>query len=84
MQFVRLRAVAAASRTKRFLSPRLFRFLSGANPVGAFRNVPGLQNTFEVFTRVRPDNSLECLTERSLGLVTHRPSDVYELLVTLL
>ncbi len=42
------------------------------------------KTTFEVFTRVGPDNSLERLTERSVGLVTDRPSDVYELLVTLL
>ncbi len=40
--------------------------------------------TFEVFTRVGPDNSLERLTECSVGLVTDRPSNVYELLVTLL
>jgi len=39
---------------------------------------------FEVFTRVGPDNSLERLTEGSAGLVTDRPSNVYELLVTLL
>src|ERR1700726_1672911 len=31
------------------------------------------QATFEVFTRVGPDNSLERLTERSVGLVTDRP-----------
>ena len=43
-----------------------------------------LITTFEVFTRVGPDNSLERLTERSVGLVTDRPSDVYELFVTLL
>jgi hypothetical protein len=42
------------------------------------------KTTFEVFTRVSPDNSLERLTERSVGLVTDRPSNVYELLVTLL
>ena len=42
------------------------------------------KTTFEVFTRVGPDNSLERLTERSVGLVTDRPSDVYELFVTLL
>jgi hypothetical protein len=42
------------------------------------------KTTFEVFTRVGPDNSLECLTERSVGLVTDQPSDVYELFVTLL
>jgi hypothetical protein len=41
------------------------------------------KTTFEVFTRVSPDNSLERLTERSVGLVTDRPSDVYELFVTL-
>jgi hypothetical protein len=39
--------------------------------------------TFEVFTRVSPDNSLERLTERSVGLVTDRPGNVYELFVTL-
>jgi hypothetical protein len=42
------------------------------------------KTTFEVFTRVGPDNSLERLTERSVGLVTDQPSDVYELSVTLL
>src|ERR1700688_4093113 len=42
------------------------------------------KTTFEVFTRVGPDNSLERLTERSVGLVPDRPSDVYELFVTLL
>ena len=42
------------------------------------------KTTFEVFTRVGSDNSLERLTERSVGLVTDRPSDVYELFVTLL
>jgi hypothetical protein len=42
------------------------------------------KTTFEVFTRVGPDNSLERLTEGSVGLVTDRPSDVYELFVTLL
>jgi hypothetical protein len=42
------------------------------------------KTTFEVFTRVGPDNSLERLTERSVGLVTDQPSDVYELFVTLL
>ena len=41
------------------------------------------KTTFEVFTRVSPDNSLERLTERSVGLVTDRPSNVYELFVTL-
>ena len=43
-----------------------------------------LITTFEVFTRVGSDNSLERLTERSVGLVSDRPGDVYELLVTLL
>jgi hypothetical protein len=38
---------------------------------------------FEVFTRAGPDDSLERLTERSVGLVTDRPSDVDELFVTL-
>jgi hypothetical protein len=42
------------------------------------------ETTFEVFTRASPDNSLERLTERSVGLVTDRPSNVYELFVTLL
>jgi hypothetical protein len=39
---------------------------------------------FDVFTSVGPDNSLERLTERSVGLVTDQPSDIYELFVTLL
>ena len=43
-----------------------------------------LITTFEIFTRVSLDNSLERLTECSVGKVTDRPSDVYELLVTLL
>jgi hypothetical protein len=42
------------------------------------------KTTFVVFTRVGSDNSLERLTERSVGLVTDQPSDVYELFVTLL
>ena len=42
------------------------------------------KTTFEVLTRVGPDNSLERLTERSVGLVPDQPSDVYELFVTLL
>ena len=41
------------------------------------------KTTFEVFTRVGPDNSLERLAERSVGLVTDQPGDVYELFVTL-
>jgi hypothetical protein len=40
-----------------------------------------LITTFEIFTRVSPNNSLERLTERSVGIVTDRPSDVYELFV---
>jgi hypothetical protein len=42
------------------------------------------KTTFKVFTRASPNNSLERLTERSVGLVSDRPSNVYELLVTLL
>ena len=42
------------------------------------------KTTFEVFTRVGPDNPLERLTERGIGLVTDQPSDVYDLFVTLL
>ena len=42
------------------------------------------KTTFEVFTRAGPNNSFERLTERSVGLVTDRPSNVYELFVTLL
>ena len=49
-----------------------------------FRHDLAFKTTFEVFTRVGPDNSLERLTERSVGLVTDQPSDVYELFVTLL
>jgi hypothetical protein len=41
------------------------------------------KNTFDVFTRVGPDNSLERLTERSIGLITDQPSNVDELFVTL-
>lgn len=43
-----------------------------------------LITTLEVFTRVSPNNSLERLTKRSVGFITDRPSDVCELLVTLL
>lgn len=42
------------------------------------------KTTFDIFTGVGPNNSLERLTERSVGFVTYRPSDVYELVVTLL
>jgi len=45
--------------------------------------IVAIKTTFEVFTRVRPDNSLERLTERSVGLVTDRPGDVDELFVAL-
>ena len=41
------------------------------------------KTTFDVFTGVGFDNSLERLTERSVGLVTDQPSNVYELFVTL-
>ena len=40
--------------------------------------------TFEIFTRVSPNNSFERLAESGVRLVTDRPSDVYELFVTLL
>jgi hypothetical protein len=43
-----------------------------------------LITAFEVFTGISPDNSLERLTERSVGFVTDRTSNVYELFVTLL
>jgi hypothetical protein len=42
------------------------------------------RSTFDVFPSVGSNNSLESLTERSVGLVADQPSDVYELLVTLL
>ena len=42
------------------------------------------KTAFDVFTRVGPDNSLERLTKRRVGLVTDRPSNVDELSVTLL
>jgi hypothetical protein len=41
------------------------------------------KTTFDVFTSIGPDNSLERLTERSVRLVTDQPSDIYELFVTL-
>lgn len=48
--------------------------------------IPGMtvafKTTFEVFTRVGPDNSLERLTECGVGLVTDQSSDFWELLVT--
>jgi hypothetical protein len=56
-----------------------------ASKSSAIPSLPvAFKTTFEVFTGVGPDNSLERLTERSVGLVTDQPSDVYELLVTLL
>ncbi len=42
-----------------------------------------LMTTFEIFTRVSPNNSLERLTERSVRLITDQPSNVDELCVTL-
>jgi hypothetical protein len=42
------------------------------------------KTTFEEFTSVGPDNPLERLTERSVGLVTDQSGNVYKLLVTLL
>lgn len=44
----------------------------------------GLQTSFAIFAGARPDNSLERFTKRSIGLVTDRPSYVYQLLVPLL
>jgi len=45
---------------------------------------PWSSNTmFNVFTRICPDNSLERLAERSVGLVPDRPSHVDQLFVTL-
>jgi hypothetical protein len=41
------------------------------------------KTTFDVFTSVGSDNSLERLTERSVGLVPDQPSDIDELFVTL-
>jgi len=56
-------------------------------PLQVSSSIPALprpSNTaFEVFTRVGADNSLERLTEGSVGLVTDGASDVYELFVTL-
>ena len=60
---------------------------SGCSASKIFRHfgiTVAFKTTFEVFTRVGPNNSLERLTERSVGFVTDRPSDVYELFVTLL
>src|SRR4051812_28943017 len=41
------------------------------------------KTSFEVFTRIDADNSLERLTERSVGLVSDQPRDVHKLFVTL-
>jgi hypothetical protein len=52
-----------------------------------FRHFPmtlAFKTTFEVFTRVSPNNSLERLTECSVGLVTDQASNVHVLFVTLL
>jgi len=60
---------------------------SESSPSRIFRHsgiTVAFKTTFEVFTRVDSDNSLERLTEGSAGLVTDRPSNIYELLVTLL
>jgi hypothetical protein len=51
------------------------RILSHSGTADAFKT------TFEVFPRVGPDNSLEGLTERSVGLIAHRPGNVDELFV---
>ena len=53
------------------------RTLSHSGTAEAFKT------TFEVFPRVGPDNSLEGLTERSVGLIAHRPGNVDELFVAL-
>ena len=42
------------------------------------------KTAFEVSTRVGSDNSLERLTERSVGLIANRLGDVDEFFVTLL
>ncbi len=53
------------------------RTLSHSGTAEAFKT------TFEVFPRVGPDNPLEGLTERSVGLIAHRPGNVDELFVAL-
>jgi hypothetical protein len=61
------------------------RRLSGLIVVDHFRHATRPSNTsFEVLTRVGADNSLERLTERSVGLVTDRPGNVDKLSVALL
>ncbi len=65
--------------------PAPTRELNGDQPVSRNSGITLIfKTTLEVFTGVSPDNSLERLTERSVGLVTDRPSDVDELFVTLL
>src|SRR6185437_7914738 len=60
-------------------------YASSASQIFRPSGVPLVYKTaFEVFPRISPDNSLERLTERSVGLVTDRPSNIDELLVTLL
>jgi hypothetical protein len=67
------------------ISPVQGTYASSASKIFRHSGVTvAFKTTFEVFTRVGPDNSLERLTERSVGLVTDGPSDVYELFVTLL
>ncbi len=59
--------------------------VAGASHLKIFRHsgtTVAFKTTFEVFTSIGPDNPLERLTERSVGLVTDQPSDVYELFVT--
>src|ERR1700722_7483317 len=47
---------------------------------GLLRSIFGpLNHTSEVFTRVGPDNSLERITECSVGLITDQSSDFWEL-----
>ena len=76
----------AATRTERRLydrvASRTLARLSGLIVV-CFGRLWVLQTTPEVFTRISPDNSLECLAECSVGLVTDRSSDFYDLFVTL-
>src|SRR5580704_7066230 len=55
---------------------------SASKIVGRSGITVAFKTTFAAFTRASPDNSLERLTERSVGLVTDRPSNVYELFVT--
>jgi hypothetical protein len=59
-------------------SPFQGTYASSASQIFRHSRIALISETmFEVFTRVGPDNSLERLTERSVGLVTDRPSDVY-------